>query len=220
MMKIFPGIIGGVALAACSQVSPENPPAVEVSAAPEIAETTSGGPEDISHLSAEWQIEAYSTAGPSFIGENATILSVDGTVLREGTNGWTCMPGNPRPVPEGGWGSAHEAMPVCGDSEAFKWMMAYMNNTEHDMLHDGYMWMLHGDMGEDNTKAGVLNKADAEDPANWIESGAHLMRMPKDPSSLDGMTTDFRSGAPYVMFSGTPWAHLMIPVEGYYDYSE
>jgi hypothetical protein len=130
------------------------------------------------------------------------------------------MPGNPRPVPEEGWGSAHEAMPVCGDSEAFKWMMAYMNNTEHDMLHDGYMWMLHGDMGEDNTKAGVLNKADAEDPANWIESGAHLMRMPKDPSSLDGMTTDFRSGAPYVMFSGTPWAHLMIPVEGYYDYSE
>ena len=30
------------------------------------------------------------------------------------------------------------------------------------------------------------------------------MRMPKDPASLDGMTTDFNSGEPYVMFAGTP----------------
>ena len=45
-----------------------------------------------------------------------------------------------------------------------------------------------------------------------------MMRMPKDPSSLDGLTTDFNSGAPYVMFGGTDYAHLMIPVEGYYKY--
>ena len=44
------------------------------------------------------------------------------------------------------------------------------------------------------------------------------MLMPKDPSSLDGQTTDFNTGAPYVMFAGTDYAHLMIPVEGYYNY--
>ncbi len=44
------------------------------------------------------------------------------------------------------------------------------------------------------------------------------MLMPKDPSTLDGQTTDFNTGAPYVMFAGTDYAHLMIPVEGYYDY--
>jgi hypothetical protein len=28
------------------------------------------------------------------------------------------------------------------------------------------------------------------------------------------------SGAPYVMFAGTDYAHLMIPVEGYYKYTK
>ena len=55
---------------------------------------------------------------------------------------------------------------------------------------------------------------------HWIESGPHLMRMPKDPSSLDGMTTDFNSGEPYVMFAGTPYAHVMYPVGDYYKYQD
>jgi hypothetical protein len=46
------------------------------------------------------------------------------------------------------------------------------------------------------------------------------MLFPKDPASLDGFTTDFNSGGPYVMFKGTGYDHLMIPVEGYYDYQE
>ena len=44
------------------------------------------------------------------------------------------------------------------------------------------------------------------------------MLMPKDPNSLKNFTTDFTKGEPYVMFPGTVYAHLMIPVEGYYDY--
>ena len=51
-----------------------------------------------------------------------------------------------------------------------------------------------------------------------IETGDHLMLMPKDPSSLDGQSTDYTTGAPYVMFKGTPYVHLMIPMTGYYDY--
>ena len=44
----------------------------------------------------EWKIWAFSSA-PSFIAENCTVIDSDGkTVLREGTNGWTAMPGNPR----------------------------------------------------------------------------------------------------------------------------
>ena len=78
--------------------------------------------------------------------------------------------------------------------------------------------MLHGDIGEDNTTFGVLNKAHAADPSQWIESGPHLMMLPRDLSSLDGMDDDFNSGDPYVMFPGRPGAHVMIPVRGYYDY--
>ena len=48
-----------------------------------------------SHASAKWQIWAYSSAAPSFIGDNATITGSNGETLREGTNGWTCASGNP-----------------------------------------------------------------------------------------------------------------------------
>ena len=58
---------------------------------------------DAPHQTIEWQIWAYSTAAPSFIGDNATVLDQNNDVLRQGTNGWTCMPGNARPMPATGW---------------------------------------------------------------------------------------------------------------------
>ena len=168
-------------------------------------QTNNGEPEG-SHTSAEWQIWAYSTAAPDYIAADATVFDgppdMGGNLLREGTNGWTCLPANPRGQsdPENGWVDAHEAMPLCGDAEVFKWIGAYFAGEVPVMDKDGYAWMLHGDMGEDNTMAGVMTEEEAA-PGQWIESGPHLMRMPADPSSLDGMTTDFNSGAPYVMFA-------------------
>ena len=166
---------------------------------------------------AEWQIKAYTSAAPTFIGDNASVIGSSGDVLRKGTNGWTCQSGNPRPIPTGGWKSAHQAMAVCHDDEGMKWMMAYMTGKKPVMTRDSFMWMLNGDMGEDNTTPGVFNKEDST-PGEWIESGPHLMLMPKDPANLKNFSTDFSTGAPYVMFAGTDYAHLMIPVEGYYKY--
>ena len=184
-----------------------------------VNEVNESGEPSGSHTSAEWQIWAYSTAAPSYIAKDATVLNEKMEMLREGTNGWTCLPVNPRGMsdPENGWKDAHEAMPLCGDAEVFKWISAYLSDEIPDMDYDGYAWMLHGDMGEDNSTPKVMSKNDAKE-GHWIESGPHLMRMPKDPSSLDGMTTDFNSGAPYVMFSGTPYAHVMYPVQDYYKH--
>ena len=195
-----------------------------VSASTLEAVNTNGEP-DGPHTSVEWKIWAYSSAAPSFIAANCSVVDVDGTVLREGTNGWTAMAANPRGMadPENGWKDPHEAMPMVGDAPAMQWAMAYMGGKTPEMDTDGWAWMLHGDMGEDNRKQKVIDedgvikaKADQE----WIESGAHLMLLPKDPASLEGQTTDFNSGAPYVMFKGTGYDHLMIPVEGYYDYQD
>ncbi len=184
-----------------------------------VNEVNESGEPSGSHTSAEWQIWAYSTAAPSYIAKDATVLNEKMEMLREGTNGWTCLPVNPRGMsnPENGWKDAHEAMPLCGDAEVFKWISAYLSDEVPDMDYDGYAWMLHGDMGEDNSTPKVMSKDDAKE-GHWIESGPHLMRMPKDPSSLDGMTTDFNSGAPYVMFSGTPYAHVMYPIQDYYKH--
>ena len=179
---------------------------------------TNGEPEG-PHTSAEWKIWAYSTAAPSFIAAECTVVDTDGTVLREGTNGWTAMPGNPRGMsdPENGWKAPHEAMPMVMDAQAMKWAMAFMSGKKPELDHDGWMYMLHGDMGEDNTKQLVFNKEDAAE-GHWIESGPHIMLMPKDPASLKGQTSDFNSGGPYIMFEGTGYDHIMIPLEGYYDY--
>ncbi|MCS5688728.1 MAG: hypothetical protein NZ659_08085 [Acidimicrobiales bacterium] len=211
-------LLAGFGFSACATESEVEPmaeePAVETTEA--VAETGEpAGP----HTSAEWQLWAYSTAAPSFIGDTATILDGDNNVLREGTNGWTCLAANPRGMsdPENGWIDALEAMPLCGDEEGFKWIGAYLTGETPQLERDTYVWMLHGDKGEDNSTPFVRNQADAEDPANWIESGPHLMLMPKDPASLDNFTSDFTTGAPYNMFRGTKYAHLMIPTEGYYD---
>ncbi len=186
---------------------------------------TNGEPEG-PHTSAEWKIWAYSTAAPSFIAAECTVVDVDGTVLREGTNGWTAMAANPNggpSDPENGWKDPHEAMPMVGDAAAFAWAQGFMTGTVPKNDVDGWAWMLHGDMGEDNRMYLVTDEegiAKAKADGQWIESGAHLMLFPADPSTLDGQTTDFNSGAPYVMFAGTEYAHLMIPVEGYYDYQQ
>ena len=188
----------------------------------ETSAPSTGEPEG-PHTSNEWKIWAYSTAAPSFIAANCTVVDVDGTVLREGTNGWTAMAANPRGMadPENGWKDPHEAMPMVGDGPAMQWAMAYMGGKKPEMDTDGWAWMLHGDMGEDNRKHLVIDEegvAKAKADGEWIESGPHLMLFPKDPASLDGQSTDFNTGAPYVMFKGTGYDHLMIPVEGYYNY--
>ena len=199
-----------VNLFACNDITKETQAQVEIN--------NDGEPEG-PHTSTEWKIWAYSTAAPSFIASGCKVMEADGTVLREGTNGWTAMPGNPRGMsdPENGWKDPHEAMPMVMDAQAMKWAMAFMSGKKPELDHDGWMYMLHGDMGEDNTKQSVFNKEDAAE-GHWIESGPHIMLMPKDPSSLKALTSDFNSGGPYIMFEGTGYDHVMIPLEGYYDY--
>ena len=172
-----------------------------------------------SHTSDKWQIWAYSTAAPSFLGDKATIIGSSGKVIREGTNGWTCQAGNPRSVPAKGWKSAHDAMPACFDAEGAKWMAAFMKNEKPALSRYTFMWMLHGDVGEDNTTPLVMSKEDST-PGEWIESGPHLMLIPKDASEVASFTDDFMHGEPYVMMRDTDYAHIMIPTEGYYKYTK
>ena len=164
---------------------------------------------------AEWEIKAYTSAAPAFIGKHATVIGASGKVLREGTNGWRCEPF--MPMPKDGFKHPHETAAACSDKNAVAWANAYKSNNKPELEGDGWIWMIHGDLGVDNFKPYTDGQKDAGHK-HFIESGAHMMLMPKDPSSLDGQTTDYTTGAPYVMFKGTPYVHLMIPLEGYYDY--
>ena len=175
------------------------------------------------HISTEWKIWALSSAAPSYIAANCTVIDSDmTTILRQGTNGWTAMAANPRGMSdiENGWKTPHEAMPMVGDGQSLKWVKTFMSGTKPELDFDGFAWMLHGDMDEDNSTPIVMSKAEDKDPNQWIESGPYLMLMPKDPATLAGYTTDFNEGPPYLMFSETQYAHLMIPIEDYYKYQQ
>jgi len=138
-------------------------------------------------------------AAPASISADATIM-VDGKVVVEGSNGWTCMPDT---MP--GDGAA-----MCNDAIWMKMMNAMANKEDFDADGVGISYMLQGDIG-----AGVSNATpyhpDPKKADDYVETGPHLMiAVPK--ALLKGMTDDFRSGGPYVMWGDTPYAHIMVPV--------
>lgn len=77
--------------------------------------------------SVEWQIWAYSVAGATFIGDFATILGGDGSVIREGSSGWTCTA--TKPMPEDGFKAPHNAFTMCPDDQVFKGAAAYIGGN-------------------------------------------------------------------------------------------
>ena len=87
--------------------------------------------------SVEDKIARAMSAGPADLSSNATIVDVDGTVLREGSNGWTCMPGIAL-IP----GDKH---PMCNDAVWTAWMKAAAEGTEFSTDVIGVSYMLQGD---------------------------------------------------------------------------
>ena len=117
--------------------------------------------------------------------------------------------------PENSW-KDHEAMPVVGDAQSMVDYGLYAGETPQLTLMDFHTcFMVIWEKITLNILFWIKRVAEGQ----WIESGAYHV-ISKDPTSLDGFTTDFNSGGPYVMFKGTGYDHLMIPVEGYYDYQE
>lgn len=182
---------------------------------PEASNTDSAAPAAAGPAvgSVEWKIVTFSTAAPPAIAANATVLdwndSTKGptTELRKGTNGWTCLPTSP--PPGGGYTSAVEASPMCGDAMGMAWGTAYMSKTKPKLATLSMAYMLHGDMGVSNTDPyGMVQTPDND----WVVTAAHVMVLPADPNRIKDFTTDHKAGGPYQMWKGTPYAHIMIPV--------
>jgi len=150
------------------------------------------------NVSREAKIARAMEAAPDFITQNATIIDADGTVLRQGTNGWHCMPT-----------SAAASHPMCNDEVWMRLLKAVGNKADFKTETVGISYMLAGD---DN-----INNADPydakPDPGEvWVQEGPHLMIVVPDPGTLKGLSDDPYNGGPYVMWKGTPYAHIMVPV--------
>lgn len=142
--------------------------------------------------------DALGAAWPG-MAENATVVDWEGNVLREGSNGYTCFPTPPMLT-----GSA----PMCMDGEWMEWADAWSNKKEFEADRLGVSYMLAGDEGASNIDPYAEGPTDDNE---WIKEGAHLMII-APPELLEAFPTDPNNGGPYVMWKGTPYAHLMVPV--------
>jgi len=154
----------------------------------------------------EAKLQSALSAAPAGIAKDAMVMDInaDGTMreLRAGTNGFTCLPDNPgTPGPD----------PMCADANGMAWMDAYMKKQPPEAGKVGFMYMLAGGTDASNTDPHAA--APAADN-HWIETGPHVMIMGAT-SMMQGYpaTADPDTSKPYVMWPGTPYEHLMIPVK-------
>ena len=162
----------------------------------------------------QWKIANALSAGPDSITERAAVMDwpanpkdgmSGGRVLRQGTNGWTCMPDTPgRPQ--------HD--PMCVDETSMKWLAATMAGKKPNIDHVGLSYML---LGEARQGQGVTPAKDPRQVKEWFYVGPHVMVVLPDSAkdALRGINQDMSNNQPYTTLlssaeGATPL--LIIPV--------
>jgi hypothetical protein len=121
-------------------------------------------------------------------------------VLREGSNGWYCLPdalGTPGPDP---W---------CFDQTWLDWAYAFTAQTEPKTTVPGLAYMLQGGSDASNNDP-FATEPDAGN--EWMNSPAHVMLLLPGDLVESGFSPDYESGGPWIMWAGTPYEHIMMPV--------
>jgi hypothetical protein len=149
--------------------------------------------------STQVKIARAMSAGPDNVSKSARIIDTDArgnrVILREGSNGFTCMPGNLRVVGE---------PPMCVDAASMQWFDdAKAHKPKPTNTVPGITYMLAG--------ATQRSDSDPHDTTSMpIEVGPHWMIMwPFDPKTTGLPTTHKATGA-YIMWAGSPYAHMHV----------
>jgi hypothetical protein len=148
---------------------------------------------------AEVQMARAIAAGPRHVTDSARIVGADAQgkrmVLREGSNGFTCQPGNPKVLGRPASCSNEAARQWSADMAAHK---AKPANAE-----PGIIYMLAG-----ARQPGVSDPSDKTRAPMTI--GPQWMIMwPFDPKTT-GLSATRKDKGAYIMLAGTPYAHLHI----------
>jgi hypothetical protein len=146
------------------------------------------------------QIAGALSSAPASVTEDAKVMDWDNTVLREGTNDWTCFPDMP---------DTPGYDPMCLDEPWLNWAQAWMTKGQPTYDRIGFGYMLAGGSPDSNTDPYAEGPtADNE----WLNEGVpHIMMIVPDPNMLKGLPTTPEGGGPWVMWRDTPYVHIMIP---------
>lgn len=155
---------------------------------------------------ADTKIEQAMSAAPPSVGKEATIydLNVDDAgnfiVLREGSNGWSCFPDAP---------GTPSVDPMCLDATWMDWLTALVAQKEPDTKVPGLAYMLQGGSDASNTDPFATEPAEGDE---WVSSPPHVMLLMPGELDQSVFSTDNASGGPFIMWAGTPYEHIMMPV--------
>jgi len=147
------------------------------------------------------------SAAPEAVGRNATVVAVDEQgqlrTLKQGTNNFTCLPDDP---------SNPANDPMCVDENGLEWAKAWIAKTEPPKGKIGFGYMLQGGATPSNVDPHATQPAQGTDymqePSHvMVFNTAEAMQGYPDPGEHPDMSQ------PWVMWGGTPYEHLMIPVE-------
>ena len=139
------------------------------------------------------------SAGPVDVARSARIINTDAqgntVVLRDGNNGFTCMPGNSKVIGD---------PPMCVDAASLQWFAdAKAHKPRPTNTVPGITYMLAG-----ATQRSDTDPNDKTSPA--ITVGPHWMIMwPFDPKTT-GLPTHHKDTGAYIMWAGSPYAHLHV----------
>jgi hypothetical protein len=145
-------------------------------------------------------------AGPQSIVADAAVYDWPATAggelvkLRAGTNGWTCITDIPFTDGED---------PMCLDQVWLDFLKAQLAGKTPNVDRVGIGYMIHGGAYGSNTDA-TATKATPDN--DWGFHPAHIMVAVPDVALLKNYPTKRTTAGPYVMFPGTPYAHLMVPI--------
>jgi hypothetical protein len=139
------------------------------------------------------------SAAPASVTADATIKTPDGTVLREGSNGYTCYP------------QQAALGPMCNEAVWDKLISSMMGKKDYAPDKFSVSYMLAGE----GTALGVSNSDPYVDPAgeceDCVKEGPHLMIVVPDRAWLEGLSSDPNDPV-YVMWGDTPYAHIMVKI--------
>ena len=147
----------------------------------------------------EAKIARALSAAPENVSKGAKIIDRDEngaeTVLREGTNGFTCFPGHPGVVGDNTY---------CANEAALRWesdLMALKMKPSNS--EPGIEYMLLGGTDWSPIDPNATSGNPLKEPPHW------RVLWPFDPKTT-GLPTEPKQNGPWIMWAGTPWAHLMI----------
>jgi len=116
------------------------------------------------------------------------------TILRKGTNGWTCIPGHRGVI-------ADDRM--CADAATLQWRDDWFHHKRKPTnKQPGIAYMFAGGTDWSATEPCATKGTPIKEPPHW------MVMWPVEKNS--GLPTTPRDTSAWIMYAGTPYAHLMI----------